>query len=92
MESAGASRNLEAVTKKVSAATYRAVVAGDRIEWIDAPPTSGRLEVRVSILPPRPDKARRREGAIAALQRLAALGGLGSLVDPTAWQRELRND
>jgi hypothetical protein len=72
--------------------SYRAVVAGDRIEWIDAPPTSGRLEVRVSLLPPRADKARRREAAIAALTHLAGLGGLGSIVDPTAWQREHRND
>jgi hypothetical protein len=72
--------------------SYRAVVAGDRIEWIDAPPTFGRLEVRVSLLPPRTDKAGRREAAIAALTQLAGLGGLGSIVDPTAWQRELRND
>ena len=72
--------------------SYRAVVAGDRIEWIDAPPTSGRLEVRVSLLPPRLDKARRREEAIAALKRLAGMGGLGSIVEPTVWQRELRKD
>lgn len=85
-------RNLDLVTKKAATATYRAVVAGDRIEWIDGSPGPGRLEVRVSLLSPSPGHARRRESAIAALERLASLGGIGGIDDPAGWQRQLRDE
>ena len=34
----------------------------------------------------------RRERAMAALRRLAARGGIRSIPDPVAWQREQRKD
>ena len=34
----------------------------------------------------------RRERALAALERLAARGGIRSIPDPVAWQREQRKD
>lgn len=35
---------------------------------------------------------RRREDALAALDRIAARGGIAGIPDPIAWQREQRND
>lgn len=35
---------------------------------------------------------RRREQALAALDRIAARGGITGIPDPVAWQREQRND
>lgn len=75
-----------------AAAGYRAIVAGNRIEWIDTPPTSGRVEVRVSLLPSRTATPSSGGAVLDALERLARLGGLSSIDDPSAWQREARGD
>lgn len=71
---------------------YRAIVAGNRIDWIDPPPTTARVEVRVSLLPSRTATPSNGATAVEALERLARLGGLSSIEDPSAWQREARGD
>lgn len=79
------------------AQTYRAVLRGDRVEWIDAPPScQGDTEVQITLLRPaaEPEDARRarRRSAVAALAELAAAGGIAAIPDPAAWEREIRQD
>jgi hypothetical protein len=74
--------------------TYRAVLHGDRVEWIDPPPqTSGPTPVHITVL----DDAEARDvasgRALAAIfEEIARAGGLTSVADPSAWQRETRAD
>ncbi|MGB8167359.1 MAG: hypothetical protein WCF18_07690 [Chthoniobacteraceae bacterium] len=56
----------------------------------DAP--RGKLKVTATLEPAGADWPERRERALAALRRLAARGGIGSISDPVAWQREQRKD
>jgi hypothetical protein len=67
------------------------------------PPRAARLERLIigllDLMEPVPDPAddetedrRRREQALAALDRIAARGGITGIPDPVAWQREQRND
>lgn len=72
--------------------TYKAVLHGDRVEWIDQPPPGLQaIHVHITLL----DAASRDRGKLMAdaLTDLAALGGLPSVIpDPAKWQRELRKD
>lgn len=73
---------------------YKAIVRGNTIEWEGSAPDSGnavKVEVRVrrSPSPTREPNGRR---AMAALERIAEKGGIQSIVDPVAWQREIRKD
>lgn len=79
------------------AQTYRAVLRGDHVDWIDVPPTrQGDTPVQITLLEPsaEPEEERRarRRAAVAALAGLAAAGGFSSIPDPAAWQREIRRD
>lgn len=78
--------------ERKAAAGYGASVAGNRIEWIGPPPTTGRVEVRVSLLPAQAARGSDGATALEALERLARLGGLSGIDDPSAWQREARGD
>lgn len=72
---------------------YKAVLHGDRVEWIDGKPNSqASIEVEISVQeePQLTDKERRAEAA-AALRKIAEMGGTG-IKDPVAWQREIRKD
>jgi len=78
---------------------YKANPTGNQLEWVDEIPqlpTGGAsTPVLVTILPaPGADltteQMRRRR--IEALERLAAMGGIKSIPDPSAWQREIRED
>ena len=67
------------------------------MEWTDEAPQlpNGKTPVLVTILTPYPpagssEEMRRRR--IAALERIAARGGIQSITDPVAWQREMRED
>lgn len=75
--------------------TYKALLRGNRIEWIDRPTVSERaIPVYVTLLEeeaPVPAAARGLEMA-QALETLAAEGGLSAISDPIAWQREQRRD
>jgi hypothetical protein len=74
--------------------TYKAVLRGNHVEWIDTPPAPARpTPVHITLLEDEPGEltARAQEMA-AALESLARVGGLSSITDPAAWQRELRQD
>lgn len=77
--------------------TYRATLRGDRIEWDDDAPDLGGTEqavtVYVTIVTPRSEDDRERGGRMAeALRRIASTGGVASISDPAAWQREQREE
>jgi hypothetical protein len=67
------------------------------------PPRAARLERLIigllDLVEPEPARAgddtedrRRREQALAALDRIAGRGGITAIPDPVAWQRQQRND
>lgn len=77
--------------------TYRAVLRGDHVDWIDPPPRrQGDTQVQITLLQPElepeEDRRARRQSAVAALEELAAAGGIASISDPAAWEREIRQD
>ena len=76
--------------------TYKAILTGDRVQWIgDAPATNGAVRVEIELLEPRAadeDASERGAAMAAALQRLADLGGIPEIPDPVEWQREQRKD
>ena len=75
------------------ASTYRAVVDGDHIRWIDPPPQAkGEVEVRGTVVDRERGKTSRRELVREALEQLAARGGIVGIEDPASWQRETRSD
>jgi hypothetical protein len=77
--------------------SYRAVLNGNQIEWIDPPPQpNGPTPVEITLLKPEPEtyesRRARRRIAVEALAELAAAGGISSIPDPAAWEREIRQD
>jgi hypothetical protein len=77
--------------------TYRALLRGDRLEWLGEAPesqTDAPLSVQVSIIEPEPISEEYTRGlAMAALlEKLAARGTFSAISDPIQWQRELRQD
>jgi hypothetical protein len=79
--------------------TYQGVLDGDRIEWIGEapprPPDKSKVRVHVTLLDQvvtDEDEAARGRRRAEALERLAARGGVASIPDPDAWQREMRED
>ena len=77
------------------ARTYKAMLSGDRVEWIDPPPDrTGPLRVRITVLrdAARPPAKERGQRMAAALDAIARRGGLAGIADPTQWQRETRED
>jgi len=72
--------------------TYKAVLHGNRVEWIDPPP-QGQRAVCVHITLLEAASEDRGKQMADALADLAALGRLSSIIpDPANWQRELRKD
>ena len=75
--------------------TYKAILKGDRVQWLgDAPDTNGGIPVQITVVesPPLDDAAARGAAMAAALQKLAEAGGIPTIPDPVAWQREIRKD
>ncbi|MEO8648432.1 MAG: hypothetical protein ABI539_04625 [Acidobacteriota bacterium] len=76
---------------------YKATIQGDRIEWDGAAPdglsekSPVKVEVTVVSSKPRLKKPNGKRMA-AALAKIAARGGVGSIKDPSKWQREIRKD
>jgi hypothetical protein len=77
--------------------TYKAILRGDRVQWIgDAPLTNGGVPVQVTLLNERTsdqdDTDARRRRVAEALDALAASNPFAEISDPLAWQREIRKD
>jgi hypothetical protein len=77
--------------------TYRALLHGDRLEWLGEAPasqTDAPLCVHVTIVEPEPVVEVHARGPAMAtiLEKLAARGTFAAIQDPVEWQRELRQD
>ncbi|HME00144.1 MAG TPA: hypothetical protein VKM93_22790 [Terriglobia bacterium] len=75
--------------------TYRAILHGDHVEWLDQRPEQSRpVPVHITPLEDAPlEPARERGRAMAeALAALASRGTFAAITDPVAWQREVRQE
>jgi hypothetical protein len=77
--------------------TYRALLHGDRLEWLEDAPesqTDAPLRVHVTVLEQEPPAGVHARGhAMAAiLEQLAERRTFSAITDPVRWQRELRQD
>ena len=76
---------------------YRALLHGDRLEWLGEAPesqTDAPLRVDVTVVEQVPvSEAHARGPAMAALlEKLAARNTFSAITDPVRWQRELRQE
>ncbi len=75
---------------------YRATIHGDTISWDGDVPAEvakdGVMEVYVTRVGETNNTVPNGQRAMAALERIAEKGGIQSIVDPVAWQREIRKD
>ncbi|MCK9211675.1 MAG: hypothetical protein M0P61_12630 [Ignavibacteriaceae bacterium] len=73
--------------------SYQAIISDGKIHWIDFPAdtllSKKELKVKVEIVE---DSTKRKKLMIKALEDLAAIGGISSIVDPIAWQKDQRKD
>ena len=77
------------------ARTYKAILRGDKIEWLDVPPSPAQsTPVQITLLEDEATESSERRGRemARALEALAKAGGLSNVSDPAEWQRELRRD
>ena len=78
--------------------TLKAVVHGDRIQWLEASerafPAEHPVAALITPLEERPAARdeQRVERRLAALRKLASLNAFAGIPDPVNWQRETRND
>ena len=75
--------------------TYRAILNGNQITWIDQPPSPIKeVEAHITLLRKVADmsKAERGRAMASALIQLAKANIFAEIVDPIAWQREIRQD
>jgi hypothetical protein len=77
--------------------TYRALLHGDRLEWLEEAPesqTDAPLRVHVTVLEQElPAEVHARGHAMAAiLEKLAERHTFAAITDPVRWQRELRQE
>jgi hypothetical protein len=76
---------------------YKATIHNERIEWeseIPADVKNGdRVEVEITLAQkPLTQSVADRRRALAALKAIADRGGIRSIPDPVAWQREVRKE
>ena len=84
-----------AIVDAVMPHTYKAILKGDRVQWIgDAPDTNGGVPVQITVLErPQPcDEATRSQQIRDALNALVESGAATAFGDPAEWQREIRKD
>ena len=76
--------------------TYRAILKGNRLEWIESEPThldaEQQVEVKILETPRDVDTTTQGQRMAKALERLAAANALSDIQDPSQWQREIRKD
>ena len=75
---------------------YRATIHGETISWDGDIPAEvakdGIMKVYVTRVSETVNSVPNGQRAMAALERIAEKGGIQSIVDPVAWQREIRKD
>jgi hypothetical protein len=72
--------------------TYRAVLKDDHLEWVDKKPEMvNPVDVTV-VVHDVPNNISQGVKMAYYLEKLAELGGVSSISDPVAWQREIRED
>jgi hypothetical protein len=76
------------------ARTYKAILHGDRVEWVDSPPPHGdATPIRIVLASDAEDGNQTSGEAMAnALEKLAEHGGLSEISDPVEWQKKVRQD
>lgn len=75
--------------------TYRAILHGDHVEWLDKPPEpTDPTPVHVTLLeePPLESTRERGRSMADALAALASRGTFATITDPVAWQHEVRHE
>lgn len=73
--------------------TYRAILRGDHIQWLDKPPKSRQsVPVHITLIPREDERGTRGKAMAGALEALAREGGVKCVVDPVAWQKQVRED
>ena len=77
---------------------YKAKLKDGQVEWLGVPPplSLNGQDVLVTVLSPsevgESERRERGAGMAAALREIAKRGGIRSIPDPVAWQREIRKD
>ena len=78
---------------------YKAKLKDGQVEWLGAPPplSLNGANVLVTLASPSEPtnelpKGERGRRMAEALRKIAASGGIKSISDPVAWQREIRED
>lgn len=75
--------------------TYKAILRGDQVEWLEQPPEKSRpVHIHITVLEePTAEPTRGHRQAMAeALTALAQRGTFADISDPVTWQRALRTD
>jgi hypothetical protein len=79
--------------------TLKAVINGDRIQWLEASeqcfPASHSVEALITPLqeqPASPSAEQRAERRLAALKNLVSINAFSAVGDPQSWQRDIRED
>lgn len=75
--------------------TYRAILNGDRIKWLDTPPAQlDGVEVNITLTQTSTvlSHADRMRALEEVLKLLAESNPFEEIEDPVAWQREMRKD
>lgn len=76
---------------------YDAILRDNQLEWNATPPaiapgTAVHVQVIVGLDATAISEDKRQAQVLAALDRIAARGGIESIPDPLAWEREIRTD
>jgi len=74
--------------------TYEGILEGDRVRWMrgEPPVTDRPLRVHITVLEEETKKERRGRKMAEALSKLAESGAFSRIENPSAWQREVRQD
>jgi len=75
--------------------TYKAILHGDHVEWIEKPPEKSHpAQVHITFLEEPVSEAdlERGQAMAEALAALASRGTFTAITDPVSWQREMRSE
>lgn len=75
--------------------TYRAILKGDKVVWLDKPPAQlDGVEVRITLIKEgtQTPLSERSKAVAELLSRLAQLNPFRDIEDPAQWQREIRQE